>query len=247
MSAQSNSVQSSQPKECHLIFGWDMVKPLQYFNESGQVVGLQIELTEAILQQLGCQVSYKQSEWAGLISMIKSGQIDFMADATITPERKKYGIFSDSYRKETYTLYVQKEEYSNYLDKNLKQLFEQKFKLGVTNGFIYSDELEKMKQSKKYQDNFVYANSNFKNYALLNANTIDGFIEDSLVAGYTLRKNLLQDKIIALPGELYRRDISYMFSKATVSPELVERFNRVLAKVKNTETYKHIWLLDIEN
>ncbi len=237
----------SQTENCQLTFGWDRVEPFQYKTSDGEMEGYQIQLVESIMQRLGCQITYKQSYWSDLIEKLKKGEIDFMADATVTESRQKFSYFSNPYRQETFTLYVHRENYQKSLNKSIKALFDQGFRLGVTSGFVYSDELESLKVSEKYRDNFHFVDKNFDNYVLLRDKKIDGFIEDALVAGYTLRKAVLQRYIVALPGEVYRGDITFMFSKKNIEPDFIERFNQELAKIKKTKEYKRTWSLDLSS
>ncbi len=232
---------------CRLVFGWDVVKPYQYLNASGEPEGFQIELIRSIVKEFNCKVEFRQLVWHRLLEQVKSGEVDFMADTTVTEERAAFGLFSDSYRQETFSMYVRKEQYQEYHDKSLQEMFDMGFRLGVTSGYVYSDEIEALKRDLGYQKNFIYVDSNIENYPALLASNIDGFMEDSLIAGYELRNLRMSNDVVALPNEVFRSDVSFMFSKKSVSPEIVEEFNQVLAKAKLSKAFQQSWLIGINN
>ena len=233
--------------DCQLVFGWDVVKPYQYLNADGQAEGFQIDLIKAIIKDFDCKVELRQLVWHELLEQLRQGEVDFMADITITEERAEFGYFSDSYRQETFSMYVRKQQYDLYHDKSMQQMFDLGFRLGVTRGYIYNDEIETLKKQKKYRKNFVFVDSNIENYPALLQDEIDGFMEDSLIAGYELRTLNMSNDVVAMPNEVFRANISFMFSKKSVSPEIVEAFNQVLNKAKTTEAFQQSWLIGITN
>lgn len=251
-SAQDNSevhpkTSQSKPKGCKLIFGWDIVKPYQYIGASGEVEGFQIELIKSIVKEFNCQVEFRQLVWHELIEKIRNGEIHFMADTTVTEERAQFGYFSDSYRQETFSMYVRKEMYELYHDMSLQQMLESGFRLGMTSGYIYNDEIEMLRKDQRYSTNFIYVDSNIENYRAMVENKIDGFMEDSLIAGYELRNLKMGNYAVALPKEVFRADISFMFSKKSVPKDIVEAFNSALSQVKQTEAFQQPWLIGINN
>lgn len=238
-SAYNEEIQS---ENCQLTLGWDLVKPYQYYDNSKQVVGFQIELVRAIMNELGCELILYQGQWHTLIDKLKKGEIDFIADMTITENRKTWGFFSEAYRKEYYILYVRKNKINEYEKKSVSELINDGFRLGLTDGFLYSDEIESLKKSDKTKALFKISDSNHQNYQLLADGEIDGLLEDSLVAGYTLREMDIGYLVESLALEVHTGDISYMFSKKSVSQSQVKAFNQALRKVKLTDEYKKFWI-----
>lgn len=71
---------------------------MEFFDESGKVVGVDADIVKEIASQLGVVLEYKDYDWEPLFDAIKSGEIDFAASAlTITPEREKEMRFSVPY------------------------------------------------------------------------------------------------------------------------------------------------------
>ena len=234
-------------KECQLTFGWDLVKPYQYLDKNNKVAGFQIELVEAIMKELGCEINYVNDEWNQLVEKLKVGEIDFMADMTVTEERKKYGTFSEGYRLESYTLYVRKADYNKYRAMSFTNMLRQGFKLGLTKGYVYNQMLENRRHSEEYAGQFSYVGNNSENYERLVAGEIDGFLEDSMVAGYTLRLKNIHSLVKGMPLEFYTGEISFLFSNKTVDLETIKKFNHAMETVKQSDEYKKTWLRELRN
>jgi len=227
--------------DCEITFGWDVVKPYQYWN-NGKVVGFQIELVQAITDEMGCKLVLENGVWHELLSKVESGDIDFIADMTITEERMKFGLFSETYRLESYTLYVRAEDFEKYRNLSFEAMLAKGFRLGLTKGFIYNQEIETARINKAYNSQFRLMDNNAENYERLVSKEIDGFLEDSMVAGYTLREKEIGNLVKGMPIEFYTGDISFLFSKKTVSPDLVNRFNHAMEKVKKSPLYEKAWI-----
>ncbi len=72
--------------------------PFEYIDEQGNIIGFDIELITAILENLNYTVEVKDIGWDPLIPSIQAGNIDVIAAAmTITDEREEQIDFSDPY------------------------------------------------------------------------------------------------------------------------------------------------------
>lgn len=71
---------------------------MEFFNESGEVVGIDVDISREIASELGVELKYVDYDWEPLFDAIKNGEIDFAASAlTITKEREKEMRFSVPY------------------------------------------------------------------------------------------------------------------------------------------------------
>lgn len=83
-------------------------KPFEYTDESGNFVGIDVDILAAIAEDQGFQYELKSLGWDGAIAACQSGQADGMiAGASITEERIASGwTFSDGYYTATQTMTV---------------------------------------------------------------------------------------------------------------------------------------------
>ena len=74
-------------------------KPFEYTDDSGKLVGLDVDIVAAIAEDQGFKYKIKSIGWDASIAACQAGQADGMiAGASITDERKSSGwIFSDGY------------------------------------------------------------------------------------------------------------------------------------------------------
>ncbi|WP_196139897.1 ABC transporter substrate-binding protein [Aliikangiella sp. G2MR2-5] len=226
--------------KCQLNMGWDPWEPYQYLSPDNKVRGLEIELVGAIAQEAGCELKFVQKSWMNLLNGIRNGSIDLLGGATKTVAREQFARFSDYYRHESFILYVRSGESEKYKNKSLKQLLEEGFRLGVTQDYIYGDQVTQLQDIPELASKFTSVPTTEVNYYNLIQNNIDGFLEDPFVAAYTIRRKGLQEQIIAHPLEIHSGDVSIMFSKNSVNEETVAAFNDALKRLKESGAYKKI-------
>lgn len=72
--------------------------PFTYHDESGELVGFDVEVAKALAQKLGVEASFTESDWDSLLAAIDSRRLDTVInDVSVTEERKKKYDFSDPY------------------------------------------------------------------------------------------------------------------------------------------------------
>lgn len=82
-----------------LVVGTDATyAPMEYMDESGEIVGIDIDIVNAIAEEVGIEVEFKNIGWEPLFPALKNGEIDFaVSSITITDDRKKTYDFTDPY------------------------------------------------------------------------------------------------------------------------------------------------------
>lgn len=72
--------------------------PWTYHDESGQLVGYDVEVAQNIAQQLGVEVNFAEGEWDGLLAGLDSGRYDIMVNGVdIDEARSEKYDFSTPY------------------------------------------------------------------------------------------------------------------------------------------------------
>ncbi|WP_432359939.1 basic amino acid ABC transporter substrate-binding protein [Sporosarcina sp. UB5] len=82
-----------------LIVGTDATyAPMEYMDEKGNIVGIDIDIVNAIAEAAGFEVEYKNYGWEPLFPAVDNGEVDFaVSSITITKEREQSFDFSDPY------------------------------------------------------------------------------------------------------------------------------------------------------
>jgi len=233
-------VQQKAVASCELILGWDPWEPYQYLTPDNQVKGLEIELIQSMASQVGCSVKFEQGEWVDLLESLQMGKIDMLGGASKTEAREIFAHFSIPYRHESFILYLLTENIEHYAEKSIFELMDEKFRLGITEDYIYGDAIAVIQDKEIYQSQIVTVPITEVNYYNLIQNNIDGFLEDPFVAGYTIKRKGLSSKISASGIKVHSGDVSIMFSKKSIKPERVEQFNIALDSIRDSGEYKKI-------
>lgn len=82
-----------------LVVGTDATyAPMEYIDDSGDIVGIDIDIIDAIGEALGVEVEYKNIGWEPLFPAVDNGEVDFaVSSITITEEREENFDFTDPY------------------------------------------------------------------------------------------------------------------------------------------------------
>jgi polar amino acid transport system substrate-binding protein len=236
---KKQSVKINNPS-CELTMGWDPWEPYQYLAPDNQVKGLEIELITSIAKNAGCSLKFVQDDWVHLLAGIKDGTVDILGGASKAASREAFAQFSAPYRHESFVLYVRSGQLEALSDKSLKQLLDNKFRLGVTEEYIYGDEIADIQDDAALASQVVTVPITEVNYYNLTQNQIDGFLEDPFVAAYTIKRKGLSKQVVASNIRVSSGNVSIMFSKKSVKPEIVEAFNKGLQAIQKSGIYEKI-------
>ena len=82
-----------------LIVGTDATyAPMESMDEKGNIVGIDIDIVNAIAEAAGFEVEFKNYGWDPLFPAVKDGLVDFaVSSVTITEDRLKEFNFSEPY------------------------------------------------------------------------------------------------------------------------------------------------------
>jgi polar amino acid transport system substrate-binding protein len=86
----------------------DSFPPMGFRDESGEIVGFDIDLAKEAAKRIGVDVEFKAVDWDGVILSLKNGMIDVIWNGlTITPEREESIDFSQPYLENSQSIVVQ--------------------------------------------------------------------------------------------------------------------------------------------
>lgn len=82
-------------------------RPFSYHDESGELVGYDVEVAKAVAEKLGVEVEFQETQWDAIFTGLDAGRFDTIANqVTITPEREADYVFSAPYTVSTGVLVV---------------------------------------------------------------------------------------------------------------------------------------------
>ncbi|MEI3605348.1 basic amino acid ABC transporter substrate-binding protein [Pseudogracilibacillus sp. SE30717A] len=82
-----------------LVAGTDATyAPMEYIDESGEIVGINIDIVKAIAEELGIEIEFKNIGWEPLFPAVDNEEVDFaVSSITITEEREESYDFTEPY------------------------------------------------------------------------------------------------------------------------------------------------------
>lgn len=237
----SSASGSSGGGDCTLTMGWDPWEPYHYLSPTGEIWGFDVQLVRAIGEQAGCDIEFSRDNWPTLLEKVSSGEVDFICGATLTPEREAVAYFSNPYRSEDFVLYVRSGDVSKWKGDSLRALLEAGMRIGVTDAYVYGDEITALQDDPQFADSFVLATAGDVNATRLLDGVIDGYVEDIFVATASIRRRGLEEQVAVHPLTLKSTgQVRFMFSRASTSEELVDLFNQALEEIEASGQYKEI-------
>ena len=73
-------------------------RPFSYHDESGDLVGFDVEIAEAVADKLGLEIVFQETQWDAIFAGLDAGRFDVIANqVSINPEREEKYLFSEPY------------------------------------------------------------------------------------------------------------------------------------------------------
>lgn len=192
--------------------------PYEYY-DGNTIIGIDAEIAQAICDELGKELVIEDMAFDSIITAVTSGKVDFgAAGMTITPEREKNVLFTDTYAQASQVVIVKEGSDIKTPDDVAGK------KIGVqlgTTGDIYASDLEDT-TVERYNKGFEAVQS-------LLTDKIDCVIIDQEPAKVFVEQN---EGLVIL--EEHFTDEEYAIAVAKNNEELQEAINGALASLKES-------------
>jgi len=203
--------------------------PFEYVDESGNIVGFDVDLIKALAERAGFEVELVNTKWDGIFTALAAGEFDAVCSAaTITDERKQTVDFSDPYFNAGQSVAVLE---SNTEIKGVEDLKGKRIgvQLGTT-GDIEASKIEGA-EVKRYEEITLAFQ------ALANGD-VDAVVNDAPTSADIIKANPeIKAKIV---GEPFTNEF-YGIAVNKNKPEILNALNKALAEIKADGTYDQIY------
>ncbi|HEM4065541.1 TPA: ABC transporter substrate-binding protein/permease [Streptococcus suis] len=223
------STKATPVKSSYTIVADSSFAPFEYQDESGNYVGIDMELIKAIAKQQGFTITIQNPGFDAALNAVQAGQADaVIAGMSITDARKEIFDFSDAYYSSNILLAVKNgSDVTSYEDLKGKTV-------GAKNGTASYAFLDTNKDKYGYTLKAFDEASGM--YDSLNSGSIDALMDDEAVLLYAIQQG--RDFATPIPGE---KSGEYGFAvKKGANPELIEMFNNGLAALVESGKYDEI-------
>ncbi|CAK6887877.1 PBPb domain-containing protein [Rickettsia helvetica] len=227
---------------------WYTNEPYQYLvttsNNHTNVSGMDIEFINAIAKKIGINIEYNQDSWYHDQLDIQNGTADMAAGATYTAERSNYAHFSKPYRLEELSLFIIEPLAKKLNFQNVNELMAQirllNLQLGIVKGTVYGDpKFTAFLYNEKNEDIIKIYQNDMELVNGIVKKEIDGFISNRIVGSVNILGRAIDRRIVEVPLNI-KTSIHLMFSKKTVSLNIVEQFNFAIDDFLASNEYKKI-------
>ena len=208
-----------------LIMGTNATFPPYEYYEGDEIVGIDVEIAQAIGEKLGMEVTVEDMEFDALIPALASNKVDIVAAGmTVTPERQESVNFTDTYATAAQVIIVkQGSDIASSEDLNGKILGVQ---MGTTGDSLASEiEGAQVERFNKY----------FEAIQSVLQGKIDAVIIDSAPAKAFAEKD---ENLVILDEALSSEDYAMAINKDNT--ELLDKVNAAIAELDEEGTLDEI-------
>ncbi|MFA7412616.1 MAG: transporter substrate-binding domain-containing protein [Tissierellaceae bacterium] len=129
-----------------IIVGADPFPPYQYYDDRGQIQGLDYMKVKSVIDKMGYKAEYIINDWSKIEDMLVSREIDMAFQVQKTSEREEIYYFSEKLR-DAATVIVTSLEDTSLGDIN--DLFLDGGRLGVIDNYKYGEIIDSIEKEKK--------------------------------------------------------------------------------------------------
>ncbi|MFW6041232.1 MAG: basic amino acid ABC transporter substrate-binding protein [Thermoplasmatota archaeon] len=205
--------------------------PFEYIDEdTGDIIGFDIDLIKAILEDQGYEVEIKDMDFGTLIPSLEEGEIDVIAAAmTITAEREERVDFSDPYYEADQSILIR--EGDDIVIESIEDLAGLRVgaQTGTTGADVVQDEL--IDTGLIDEDDF----SSYDRYTFAVSDLVNNRI-DAVVIDRPVGLSFEADRDVEI-AYTYETGEEYAFAVQEDNDELREDINQGLENIKNTDTW----------
>lgn len=227
---QATSSAAATPDKVYQV-GVDNTYPPFEFTKDGQLVGIDVDLINAIAKDQGFKINIEQMDFSGIIPAMQAGMLDIgMGGMSITDKRKETVDFSEPYFAAGVSLVV-----ANNND-NIASLDDLSGKkVVVKNGTVGASFADK--NTEEYGYSIIQVSDSASMFQEVTNGTADALMEDYPVISYAIATGGLKLKTVGerLTGDNY--GISVLKDK---NDELLKMINDGLANLKENGEYDKI-------
>jgi polar amino acid transport system substrate-binding protein len=201
--------------------------PFNFINDEGELDGFDIDIANALANEMGVEAVGITTAWDGIIGGLLSNRFDtIIGSMAITPQREEKVNFTNPY-------YYDGAQFFTTSGKNIESITELKEgKVGVVTGTTYHNALEEMDNIK----DIMQFESDVDNIMALEQGRIDGLVTGRFV-GLQAPKKFNVD-LVAAGSMLYSEDIGIAVRKE--DKDLLEALNKALSAIVEDGTYQKI-------
>ncbi|HEY7886115.1 MAG TPA: transporter substrate-binding domain-containing protein [Cellvibrionaceae bacterium] len=228
--------------DCIKTFRWSEDPPFTFASVDAPdgVSGISVDIVRAVLNSLGCEVTFVDMPWARALLALKSGKVDIVSGAFDIPARREFAYYAN--RGDTYPnlVFVRSDNLKATAWNHFSELLESDLTLGGQIGVNYGPDFQRALENLTLEDRLTLVPDRLLLWQMLDRGRIDA-VAASYLTGLKEISNLgYQGRIVRTGIELSSDPAYFIFSKASVNKAFVDRFNKAYNSFLLSEDYQAI-------
>lgn len=207
--------------------------PPYEFKENGELTGFDIEVTKAILDEMGLKSKWIEKKWPHLMTDLKAGIIHFLPNTGFSEDRKKFMRFTKPYANLKYNVFVHNDNTDiggKTKDETIKSLYGKK--VAIVSGYIIKDVLREHKEIK-----LLETKTDDEGIEKLVNGEVEAFVT---MTPYILYQKKIKNYPIKFVGEaLINRPYATTITMK-LDESFVEKYNKALEKIQENGVFDKI-------
>lgn len=200
--------------------------------------GLAVEIMKEVFRIMNQSITIREIPWSRALLLLETGEIDCAPEVLITQERLEYIEFSkETLLLEATSLFVLDESDITF-DGDLKKLKDYTF--GVRKDFSYGDIFDTSVKNKILTNIVEQIYDDKRLFQLLSNKKIDIYVGDKYGTFYQYKLSGQVQKIKRLSPDLQSTPTYMAFSKKNNLGDIRDRFDVILAEIKENGVYAEI-------
>ncbi|WP_107941917.1 basic amino acid ABC transporter substrate-binding protein [Metasolibacillus sp. FSL H7-0170] len=205
--------------------------PFESIDTNGNIVGIDVDVLQAIADEVGIQVEWKNIGWDAVFSTINNKETDIGASGiTITEDRQKTFDFTEPYYESKLLIAVREDSTIS----SLEELKDKKIAVQINaTGHVAAKKL----QGETSKNILAFESQPFAIQEMLNGNA-DAAIGDNAVVYEYIKANP-DKKLKVVEDDAFEKEY-YGFMVRKGNTELLDKLNEGLQKIKDNGKLKEI-------
>lgn len=226
---------------CQKTLRWDDDPPFSMQIANGEVGGIDIDLSRAVLERLGCTVKLVKLPWARALKELELGRLDILSGAFRKPEREVYAHFSGAVLKPSRNiLFMHQDALARWPVSDLLELQNSPFRLGAQIDVAYGPAYQQLMSDADFASRVSFSTSRASLWQMVKKRRIDGLIADESTGLYETQQLGLDDSIKPTAVVVSAAAAEVAFSKKSNSAEFVQSYAQVLRKLVEDGSHDRI-------
>lgn len=174
--------QSASSQSCVLSTRWSHQPPYWIAVPGQPPTGYLVEVIREAAGRIGCDVRFKEMNWARGVSELKAGRLDLMAGSVRNAERERYARFTRPINTARNVLLLRAEVASTTPLRTLADLADTELTIGIQAGGVYGEEYGRLIDQPRFARRLNPVSTPRASWRMLAEGRLDGIITDEVNA-----------------------------------------------------------------